>query len=163
MGAARARVWETQESLWSDAARKHPELARPHYQLGTAYLVYPGAVHTRFDHSIGTVHVAQRMIDAINRSFELDPAGSVQVSQEEARVVRLAALLHDVTHIPYGHNIEDQDGIFERHDSAYRYTRMLSPSRELGRVLDTEFGIVVDTTALRVSVPNAPLQEVSTR
>ncbi|MCB0220230.1 MAG: tetratricopeptide repeat protein, partial [Chrysiogenetes bacterium] len=39
MGAARARVWETQESLWSDAARKHPELARPHYQLGTAYLL----------------------------------------------------------------------------------------------------------------------------
>ena len=45
-------------------------------QLGTAYLVYPGAVHTRFDHSIGTVHVAQKMIEAIRLSFDLDPAGS---------------------------------------------------------------------------------------
>ena len=46
-------------------------------QLGTAYLVYPGAVHTRFDHSIGTVHVAQKMIEAIRLSFDLDPAGSL--------------------------------------------------------------------------------------
>ena len=68
-------------------------------QLGHAYLVYPGALHTRFDHSIGTVHVVQRMIDAVNLSFELDPAGSLAIGEEEARVVRLAALLHDVTHL----------------------------------------------------------------
>ena len=104
-------------------------------QLGTAYLVYPGALHTRFDHSIGTVHMAQQMIDAINMSFELDPAGTVGVSAEEARVIRIAALLHDVTHIPFGHNIEDQDGLFERHDSAYRYRLMLSKGRALGRLL----------------------------
>ena len=34
-------------------------------QLGTAYLAYPGAMHTRFDHSIGTLHMARRMIEAI--------------------------------------------------------------------------------------------------
>ena len=89
-------------------------------QLGFAHLVYPGAVHTRFDHSIGSVHTTQKMIDSINLSFELDPAGTIAVSEEEARVIRIAALLHDVTHIPFGHNIEDQDGLFERHDSAYR-------------------------------------------
>ena len=105
-------------------------------QLGHAYLVYPGALHTRFDHSIGTVHVAQRMIDAINLSFELDPAGSLAVGEEEARVVRLAALLHDVTHLPFGHSIEDQDGLFERHDSAYRYVRLFERTRPLGKVLD---------------------------
>ena len=37
-------------------------------QLGTAYLIYPGAVHTRFEHSIGTLHVTERVIDAINRN-----------------------------------------------------------------------------------------------
>ena len=108
-------------------------------QLGTTYLVFPGALHTRFDHSIGTVHVTQKMIDAINLSFELDPAGTVQVSEEEARVIRIAALLHDITHIPSGHNIEDQDGLFERHDSAYRYRRMFERT-EVGRVLD-ELGV----------------------
>lgn len=105
-------------------------------QLGHAYLVFPGALHTRFDHSIGTVHVAQKMIDAINLAFEIDPAGSLAVSEEEARVIRMAALLHDVTHLPFGHGIEDQDGLFERHDSAYRYVRLFERSRPLGRTLD---------------------------
>ncbi|MFT4543272.1 MAG: HD superfamily phosphohydrolase [Planctomycetota bacterium] len=118
-------------------------------QLGTAYLVYPGAVHTRFDHSIGTVHMAQQMIDAINMSFELDPAGTTRVSQEEARVIRIAALLHDVTHIPFGHNIEDQDGLFERHDSAYRYRLMFSSGRPLGRLLE-ELGIAKDIFSILV-------------
>ncbi len=115
-------------------------------QLGTAYLVYPGAVHTRFDHSIGTVHLTQKLIDSINLSFELDPARSIAISEEESRVVRLAALLHDVTHIPFGHNIEDQDGLFERHDSAYRYTRMFAGSA-LGRVLD-ELGVREDVFSI---------------
>ncbi|HPF13829.1 MAG: HD domain-containing protein [Planctomycetes bacterium] len=105
-------------------------------QLGTTYLVFPGALHTRFDHSIGTVHCVQQLIDSVNLSFSLHPAASLAIGEEETRVIRMAALLHDVTHIPYGHNIEDQDGIFERHDSAYRYRRMLAPGRGLGRVLD---------------------------
>ncbi len=104
-------------------------------QLGAAYLVFPGAVHTRFEHSIGTVHMAQKLIDSVNMSFQLDPAGTLPVSEEEARVIRVAALLHDVTHVPHGHSLEDQDGLFERHDSAYRYERMFAPSRALGRVL----------------------------
>ena len=105
-------------------------------QLGPAYLVFPGALHTRFDHSIGTVHVAQRMIDAINRSFDIDPARGIAIGEEEARVVRMAGLLHDVTHIPFGHNIEDQDALFERHDSAYRYERLFARGTPLGDVLE---------------------------
>ncbi len=105
-------------------------------QLGAAWLVYPGAVHTRFDHSIGTVHVAQRMIDSIDLSFELDPAGTIAIREEEARLIRIAALLHDVTHLPYGHSIEDQEGIFERHDSARKYEHALARESELGRALE---------------------------
>ena len=105
-------------------------------QLGPAYLVFPGALHTRFDHSIGTVHIVQKMIDAINLSFDLDPARGIKISDEEARVIRMAGLLHDVTHIPFGHNIEDQDALFRRHDSAYRYERMFSLETTLGRELD---------------------------
>lgn len=104
-------------------------------QLGTAHLVYPGALHTRFDHSIGSLHVTQSIIDAVNLSFELNPAGLIGVSEEEARVIRIAALVHDITHIPFGHNIEDQDGIFERHDSRYRFERMLGGTTEVGKVL----------------------------
>lgn len=116
-------------------------------QLGTAYLVYPGAVHTRFDHQIGCLHMAQAMIDAINLSFELDPAGRIGISEEEARLIRFAALIHDTTHIPFGHNLEDQDGIFARHDSAYRFERLLSPRTELGQRL-AALGAAEDVLAI---------------
>lgn len=104
-------------------------------QLGTANVAYPGALHTRFDHSIGTLHMTQAMIEAIQRNYELNPRGSLTIPDDEARVIRLAALVHDVTHIPFGHNIEDQTGLFHRHDSAYRYERALSDSTELGTTL----------------------------
>ncbi|MAF67593.1 MAG: hypothetical protein CMJ84_18300 [Planctomycetes bacterium] len=124
-------------------------------QLGTAYLVYPGAVHTRFDHSIGSVHVAQQIIDAVNLSFDLDPAGTIRISDEEARVVRMAALVHDITHIPFGHNLEDQDGIFWRHDSAYRFQHMLGSDTQVGGVL-RDLGVVEDVLAILAPEDGGP-------
>ncbi|MFT5051671.1 MAG: HD superfamily phosphohydrolase [Chlamydiales bacterium] len=119
-------------------------------QLGTAYLVYPGALHTRFDHSVGSVHMTQRMIESVNLSFELDPAATIAISDEEARVIRIAALVHDITHIPFGHNIEDQGGLFSRHDSAYRFERMFARGSEIGRVLD-DLGVRDDVLSILVS------------
>ena len=112
-------------------------------QLGTAYLVYPGAVHTRFDHLIGALHVTGKVIESINKNAELDPSGCLSIGEGEARIIRLAALIHDITHIPFGHSIEDQDGIFPRHDSDYRFRRALASTTELGQVLD-RFGVRED-------------------
>lgn len=105
-------------------------------QLGMAYLVFPGAQHTRFEHSLGTLHVAQRMIDAINRSREHAPLERIGIAADEARILRAAALVHDVTHIPFGHGIEDQSGILARHDSAERFRRALGGDTALGAALD---------------------------
>jgi HD superfamily phosphohydrolase len=148
--AGRKRFSVLREPVHGDVYLTHEELSlldtapmqrlRGIKQLGAAWLVYPGAVHTRFDHSIGTVHVVQRMIDSIALSFELDPAGTISIRDEEARLIRIAALLHDVTHLPYGHSIEDQDGIFERHDSSKKYERALGRDGELGRALE-ELGV----------------------
>jgi HD superfamily phosphohydrolase len=79
-------------------------------QLGTANLIYPSANHTRFDHSLGTAYVAGRMLDAIaaNTGRHFD--------DHERLLVSVAALCHDITHIPYGHTFEDERKIFERHD-----------------------------------------------
>ncbi|MBL8899904.1 MAG: HD domain-containing protein [Planctomycetes bacterium] len=104
-------------------------------QLASADLVYPCARHTRFEHSIGTLHMAQQMIDAINRNAEQEPARCLGIGPEEARIVRASALLHDITHIPFGHNIEDQTRLFERHDTAPRFQAMLGLSTGVGRVL----------------------------
>ncbi|MFT6082773.1 MAG: HD superfamily phosphohydrolase, partial [Planctomycetota bacterium] len=92
-------------------------------QLGSAALVYPGAVHTRFEHSIGTLHVCDRLLNACNKNASRDPVGCHHVTDEERRILRAAALLHDVTHIPYGHNIEDQTGLLPRHDLPERFEK----------------------------------------
>jgi uncharacterized protein len=60
-------------------------------QLALANLVYPGALHTRFDHSLGVCHIAQLMAEQLG------------LDQDESRLVRIAALLHDVGHGPFSH------------------------------------------------------------
>lgn len=117
-------------------------------QLGSASFVYPGAVHTRFEHSIGTLHVADQLMSACNRNARRDPAGCHRVTDEERRVLRAAALLHDVTHIPYGHNIEDQTGLLPRHDEPGRFHAVLGPAgSELGAELDRQ-GLRDDVLAI---------------
>ena len=64
-------------------------------QLSHTYLVYPTAIHTRFEHSLGAAHLA----DLVSRQLSFD---------DEAReVVRLAALLHDLGHGPFSHLFEE--------------------------------------------------------
>ena len=104
-------------------------------QLGFAYLVFPGAMHTRFEHSIGTLHMAEQMLAAANKNAGKDPSACHRVGDDEKRVLRIAALLHDVTHIPFGHNIEDQTGLLPRHDTPDRFRAVLGDT-ELGRELD---------------------------
>ena len=72
------------------------ELQRLHnvHQLGLANLVYPGANHTRLEHSLGTFAVAGRL----TRSLGLD--------EDEDLLVRSAAMLHDLGHLPYSHTFE---------------------------------------------------------
>ncbi|MFA4860161.1 HD domain-containing protein [Methanoregula sp.] len=73
-----------------------PALQRLRYvkQLGFSYLVYPGANHTRFEHSLGTMFLA----DLASRRFGLD--------EDERRLVTAAALLHDIGHGPFSHASE---------------------------------------------------------
>nr|WP_321350387.1 HD domain-containing protein [uncultured Methanoregula sp.] len=73
-----------------------PALQRLRYvrQLGFSYLVYPGANHTRFEHSLGTMFLA----DLASRRFGL--------SEDERRLVIASALLHDIGHGPFSHASE---------------------------------------------------------
>lgn len=68
-------------------------------QLGLTHLVYPGALHTRFQHSIGAMHLMQQAI-AMLRSK------GYHISNEELQAVSLAILLHDLGHGPYSHTLE---------------------------------------------------------
>jgi uncharacterized protein len=71
-------------------------------QLGWTYLVYPGATHSRFEHALGTHHLARRTLALL---CEAEDATSI--SEQEQAIVRSAALLHDVGHYPFSHALEE--------------------------------------------------------
>jgi len=68
-------------------------------QMGLAHLVYPGATHTRFHHSLGACHLMDRALENLK-------AKKVRFTQEECLAARLAILLHDVGHGPFSHALE---------------------------------------------------------
>ena len=64
-------------------------------QLGLSTFVYPGANHTRFEHSLGTLHLVDQILDHLG------------ISGKERDDIRAAALLHDIGHGPFSHSTED--------------------------------------------------------
>ncbi|MGC1853291.1 MAG: hypothetical protein WA687_12715 [Solirubrobacterales bacterium] len=102
-------------------------------QLGTSDFVFPGATHSRFEHSLGALAKAQQIIDAAKVKPDRD-APAAEIDDTGWRVARLGALLHDLTHVPYGHTLEDEFGLMVRHDENHeRIHRLLvnSPIREI--------------------------------
>lgn len=68
-------------------------------QLGLSHLVYPGALHTRFQHSLGALHLMQNAISVLR-------AKGNDINEQEAQAVLIAILLHDMGHGPYSHTLE---------------------------------------------------------
>ena len=123
-------------------------------QLGLAYLVYRGATHRRLEHSLGTVWVAQRMIEALThnsrkiREVEVKDQWLVgaEPTETEIRFIRLAALLHDIGHLPFGHTFEDELHLLDKHDELGRLDRIFSQQNWHGErcptletIINTEF------------------------
>ncbi len=84
------------------------------HQLATTYLVYPGATHRRFEHSLGVMELAGRVFDVITRQenlYDESVRGIVPSGVEFEywkRVLRVAALCHDVGHLPFSHAAEKE-------------------------------------------------------
>lgn len=80
---------------------QHPYVQRLNRirQLGLSYLVYPGAMHSRFGHSIGAMHLMHEAINALRLK-------DVQITEDEATAAMIAILLHDIGHGPFSHVLE---------------------------------------------------------
>ena len=88
-------------------------------QLGFVRLVYPGATHTRFEHSLGVYRVALLILKRLAH----DERFATLVRPEEAEILILAALLHDVGHFPFCHLLEDLKlpGLIPHEEAAASY------------------------------------------
>lgn len=87
-------------------------------QLGLAYLVYPCATHTRGGHSIECLDEATKMLDAVRPP--------VEKWGDDYKAVRMAALLHDIGHLPFSHTLEDENEvIMTKHDKKERLDELL--------------------------------------
>ena len=91
-------------------------------QLGFTYLVYPGANHSRFEHSIGTMHIASKIAD------------SVGLDEYTKKMIRSCALLHDIGHGPFSHVSE---GVMET-SHEYQTSKVIKES-EISDILSEMF------------------------
>ena len=95
-------------------------------QLAGSEYVYPGANHTRFEHSVGVMYLAGRVVE--------NPNISEVVSEEEAEMVRIAGLLHDVGHGPFSHVFEH---LLDKEEKTHEdMTQWIVKNSELDTILE---------------------------
>jgi uncharacterized protein len=92
---------EFENALWTALQTRPFQRLRRVKQLGFSELVYPGATHTRFAHSVGAFHVGRRLMKVIKR------LKGESVRKTKVELVLAATLLHDVGHGPFSHAFEE--------------------------------------------------------
>jgi HD superfamily phosphohydrolase len=104
-------------------------------QLATCHYVFPSATHSRFSHSVGAFHLARKLIDNLRQKHPH------LISDEDARLVPIAALLHDVGHPPFSHMFETPEvfATFAHHEE-WGLRIMTDPECDLSQVLSLLLG-----------------------
>ena len=119
-----------EQLIWSLVNSCEFQRLRRIKQLGFSELVYPGATHTRFSHSVGVFYTARELVGLLQRVMALD------FSQESANTAICAALLHDLGHGPFSHTFEGVEkarGLPKKHEKWT--TEIILGDTDVGRIL----------------------------
>jgi HD superfamily phosphohydrolase len=121
-------------------------------QLGLAFLVYPGASHSRFEHALGACHLAGVALRLMDEQGQL-----AHIAGDEPAIVRAAALLHDIGHYPFSHALEEIGAL--HHEEVARPLLLDGP---VAAVLRTHLGPEAPERvhALIAGVSASPLQRL---
>ena len=135
-------------------------------QLALTNLVYPGATHKRFEHSLGVMELAGRVFDVLTRkelSEKIKKSFPVDFRDEGTckywrRVVRLAALCHDTGHLPFSHAAEKE--LLPEDWDHDRITRVLIESKEMGKLFEQMRPPVAPVDVMKVAVGPANARDL---
>lgn len=101
-------------------------------QVSLTHYVYPGALHTRFHHALGAMHLMQQTLDVLK-------AKKVKITKEERKGALLAILLHDIGHGPFSHTLEHT--LMDVHHETLSTLFMKKLNEEFDGALDTAIAI----------------------
>ncbi|MCR5425117.1 MAG: HD domain-containing protein [Bacteroidales bacterium] len=122
------------------AVIEHPWFQRQRRikQLGLTYLVYPGAMHTRFSHMLGALNLMGRALEVLRMK-------GVEITDEECRGAKLAILLHDIGHGPFSHTSERVLVDVPHEKITLMMMERMNRESELQGMLDTAIAIFTNT------------------
>lgn len=138
------------------------------HQLALTYLIYPGATHKRFEHSLGVMELAGRVYDTITQPENisqtirdyLPEVGDDHKRQYWRRALRMAALCHDLGHLPFSHAAEKE--LLPEGWTHERLTALIVRSDEMGSIWDSMKLISEDVVKLSLGPKEAPDLSFST-
>ncbi len=117
-------------------------------QLGFVYRIWPGATHTRYEHSLGCYHLAVRALRAmLQRGAD---GGLVGVDAASIQTLVVAALLHDIGHYPFSHTIEELGYPIVQHE---KVGRLLIESGEIAEIIEQEYHLSPERVANMIDPP----------
>ena len=117
-------------------------------QLGFIYRVWPGATHTRYEHSLGCYHLMMRALRALLSHG--DEGGLNGVARSSIQTVLVAALLHDIGHYPFSHTIEDLGSPILNHE---KVGRSMIEKSEIATILEQDYQLSPERVADVIDPP----------
>jgi len=117
-------------------------------QLGFVYRIWPGATHTRYEHSLGAYYLMQRALRSLLQRGH--HGGLAGIAPDSIRTVLVAALLHDIGHYPFSHTIEELGAPIVLHEKVGR--RIIEKS-EIATVLEQEYQLSPERVADMIDPP----------